>query len=264
MRISKTIGIVGALLGLSSGAGAQGHDREQDQDRPRDASPPLVQLVSDGVFTPLSLPARVGTTRAFAWGNGGYDSARKGAVADTAAEVQLWGPIALRGGATYSNDSDRMRPSVGLRAQVLRQESSGVDGTVSVFYKAEGFTEAEGEIETFLSIGHAFERTSVVGNLVYGQDPEGNERDGELRASVIRGVGRFGFGLDSRARTALGTQHGTAAVKEPKYDAALGALGTVTLGGLVLFAEAGPNVVKMPQTAARDGLIAFAGVGSAF
>lgn len=258
MRITTVFGIVSALLGLSTYA------RAQDDARSRDASTALDQVVLEGAFMPFSLPARVGVTRAFAWGNGGYDSARKGPVADAAAEVQLWGPIAVRGGATYSNDTDRMRPNVGLRAQLLRQETTGIDGSVSVFYKAEGFTEAEGEIETFVSVGHVFDRTAVTGNLVYGQDPEGNERDGEVRASVIRSTGRFGFGLDSRARSALGTQHGTAAVKEPKYDATLGALGAVTLGGLVLFAEAGPNVVRMPQTTARYGAIAFAGVGSAF
>ena len=213
---------------------------------------------------PFSLPARVGTARAVAWGLGGYDAARRGPVADAAAEVQLWGPIALRGGATYSNDTDRMRPSAGVRVQLLRQPASGIDGAVSVFYKAEGFTEAEGEIETLLSVGHVFDDTAVLGNLVYGQDPEGNERDGELRASVIRRAGRFGLGVDSRARAALGTQHGTAAIKEPRYDATVAAVGSVTLGEIVLFAEAGPNVVRMPQAADRYGAIAFAGIGSAF
>jgi len=213
---------------------------------------------------PFSLPARVGATRAFAWGHGGYDSSRKGPVAETAAEVQLWGPLALRGGATYSNDTARMRPSVGLRAQFLRQETSGIDGAISVFFKTEGFTEAEGEIETFVSVGHVFDRTAVMGDLVYGQDPEGNERDGELRASVIRSIGRFAVGADSRVRSALGTQHGMAAIQEPKYDATLGALGTVTVGTLVIFAEAGPDVVKLPQTTIRYGAIVFAGIGSAF
>jgi len=260
MRMARTTGIAGVLLCLCSIA----HGQEQDQDRAPDANRPIGELVLDGTFMPFSLPARVGQTRAFAWGSGGYDSARKGAVADTAAEVQLWGPIALRGGATYSNETDRMRPSVGLRAQLLRQDRSGIDGALGVFYKAEGFTEAEGEIETFLSLGHVFERTAIMGNLVYGQDPEGNERDGEVRGSVLRRAGRFAFGVDTRARSALGTQRGTAAVKEPKYDATLGALGSVTVGGLVLFAEAGPNVVKMPQTTARTGAMAFAGLGSAF
>jgi hypothetical protein len=264
----RTIAALGVMLSLCSTARAQEQEQEQGQqqgmERPREASPPLGDVVLDGAFMPFSLPARVGETRAFAWGSGGYDSARKGPVADAVAEVQLWGPIALRGGATYSNDTDKMRPSVGLRAQLLHQATSGIDGALSVFFKTEGFTETEGEIETFVSIGHVFDRTAVMGNLVYGQDPEGNERDGEVRASVIRSAGRFTFGFDSRARSAIGTQHGTAAVKEPKYDATVGALGAVTISSLMFFAEVGPNVVKMPLVSRSFGAIAFAGIGSAF
>src|SRR3569623_2070495 len=258
MRIVGTIWMAGVLVCLGAIAQAQEEDRSPEVARP------MSELVLDVTFMPFSLPARVGQARAFAWGNGGYDSARRGAVAATAAEVQLWGPLALRGGATYSNDTDRMCSSVGLRAQLLRQESSGLDGALSVFYKAEGFTEAEGEIETVVSLGHVFDRTAVMRNLVNGQDTEGNERDGEVRSSVIRRAGRFAFGRDSRARAARGTQLGTAAIKEPKYDGTLGALGSVTMGALVLFAEAGPNIVKLPQAAARTGAMAFAGTGSAF
>src|SRR5204862_6169752 len=125
-------------------------------------------------------------------------TSRKGAVGETTAEVRLWGPIARRGGALYDAGNRRMRPNIGARVQVLRQEAHGIDGALSAFYKAEGFTEPEGEIETFVSIGRRFEAVAVAGSLVYGQDPEGNERDGEVRASVLRHQNHFAFGLDSR------------------------------------------------------------------
>ena len=229
------------------------------------ATTPVQQATEDGAFAVLTMPARVGSTRAFAWGLGGYDSGRKSGVAEAIAEVHVWGPLALRGGATYSADGKRMRPTIGGRAQVLRQETHGLDGAVSVFYKAEGFTEPEGEIETFLSVGRRFDRLAIGGSLVYGQDPEGNERDGEVRASAFRQLGRFNLGLDSRLRFAIGTQHTKAgAMPEPTFDALAGAAATATLGGFVLFAEVGPSAFRVPGAGTRMGATAFGGLGSAF
>jgi hypothetical protein len=224
---------------------------------------PTLKLVEEGAFAPLSMPARVGSAGAFAWGLGGYDSSRKGPVFDSSVEVRLWGPIALRGGATYSNGSSRLRPNVGARAQFLRQESHGLDGALGVFYRAEGFTEAEGEIETFLSMGRRFGSLSVTGSLVYGQDPEGNERDGEVRLAVAHQRGRFAVGLDSRARIALGTQGGKAASTEPTFDAMGGPLATVVVGPIAAFAELGPSAFRLAGST-RVGAAALAGLGTAF
>lgn len=227
------------------------------------ATTPTVQAISDGSFAPLTLPARVGSTAAFAWGLSGYDTSRKAGLFDAIAEVRLWGPVALRGGATYSNTSDRLRPNIGARVQVLRQEAHGVDGSVSVFYKPEGFTEAEGEIETTVALAHAFDGLTVAGNLVYGQDPEGNERDGELRLNLFRRRGRLAYGLDARARFALGTQKGRAASREPTVDALGGPLVTVALGPVAPFAEIGPSVVRLGGDI-RAGVTALGGIGAAF
>jgi len=232
-----------------------------DQDVPR--ASPMPTAVGDGAFSPLTMPARVGSTQAFAWSLGGYDTSRKSAVVDTSVEVRLWGPIALRGGATYSKDTSQMRPHIGARAQLLRQDRHGLDGSLSVFYKAEGFTEGEGEIETLVALGRRFQALSVAANFVYGQDPEGNERDGELRATVFRDQGGASFGLDARARFALGAQHGKNATREPTLDVVGGPVGTVTLGPVALFAEAGPSVFSLGGST-RAGVAAFGGIGSAF
>jgi hypothetical protein len=224
---------------------------------------PTKQAVGEGAFSALTLPARVGTTPAYAWGLGGYDSSRKKAIFDTMAEVHLWGPIALRVEAVYSQDTQRMRPSGGARVQLLNQEKHGLDGALSVFFKTEGFTESEGEIETYASLGRRFEVVSVVGNLVYGQDPEGNERDGEVRATVFHQTGRFSFGADARARFAIGTQHGKAATVEPKFDALGGPMATVTVGPFAFFAEAGPSAFSLGGTT-RVGVGGFGGLGSTF
>lgn len=257
----RTVTLVGMLLSPLGGLrGARADEALPDVPRPEH---PTARAVTDGAFSPLTLPARVGSTQAYAWGLGGYDSSRRGPVVDSVVEVSLWGPIALRGGATYSNDTRRLRPNVGARAQLLRQEVHGIDGALAVFYKAEGFTEGEGEIETFASFGRTFEAISVAANLVYGQDPEGNERDGEVRATAFHRHGRLTFGLDARTRFAIGTQRGKAATKEPKFDLMSGPLGTVTLGPVALFAEIGPSAVSLAGTT-RAGVAAFGGVGSAF
>jgi hypothetical protein len=256
----------GLAVAVMAAALAPGAARADETDR---SEPPagtaVQQAAEDGAFAALAMPARVGSTRAFAWGLGGYDSSRKREVADAIAEVHLWGPLALRGGATYDASGKRMRPNLGARAQFLRQEAHGIDGALSVFYKAEGFTEAEGEIETFLSVGRRFDRLAVGGSLVYGQDPEGNERDGEVRAAAFRQVGRFNLGLDSRLRFAIGPQHTKAgAAPEPTFDALVGATATATLGTFVVFAEVGPSAFKVTGADSRLGATAFGGLGSAF
>ena len=256
-RISTIALSVAMMISIAARA------EERDEEAPAAPGTAVSTAVGEGAFSALTMPARVGSTQAFAWGMGGYDSSRKGPLVDSTAEVHLWGPLALRGGATYSNDTKRMRPSIGARAQLLRQEAHGIDGSLGVFYKAEGFTEAEGEIETFASIGHRFDSFSLIGNLVYGQDPEGNERDGEVRASAFHQSGRFVFGLDSRMRFAIGTQHGKAATTEPTFDAMGGPMGAVALGPLALFAEAGPSAFRLGGSS-HVGVAAFGGVGSAF
>src|SRR6185369_2369165 len=149
-----------------------------------------------------TLAPRVGATAALAVGFAGYDGARSSPIGGATAEVRVWGPFAIRGGAEYSTQRKEARPTVGGRVQILRQERHGIDGSLSVFYRPEGFTEPEGEIESFISLGRRFERVTVLGNLVYGQDPEGNERDGEIRFASLYGGGRWAVGLDSRLRFA--------------------------------------------------------------
>jgi hypothetical protein len=241
-----------------------GRAQAQESTEIRSIARPTEVAVVEGAFLPQTLSARVGSTQGFGFGSGGFDSSRSGPLIDSAVEVTVWGPFALRVQATYSNDTKKMRPSAGGRAQVLRQERHGIDGSITVFYKTEGFTEAEGEIETFASVGRRFEYLSVVGNLVYGQDPEGNERDGEIRAAVWHQGRRLALGLDTRARFAIGTQHGRAATTEPSFDFLAGPIATVLAGPVVVFAETGPSVFRLAGGPTRAGAAALAGVGAAF
>jgi hypothetical protein len=263
-RVLKAFKLVVFSVALVVPLSAKAQEREQDVVTTAGTTQDAVATaVADGSFSALTMPARVGSTQAFAWGLGGYDSSRKGPLIDSAVEVHLWGPLSLRGAATYSNDTDRMRPSVGARVQLLRQEAHGVDGSLSVFFKTEGFTESEGEIESFASIGRRFEKISLVGNLVYGQDPEGNERDGETRLYAFHQSGRFTLGIDTRVRFAIGAQHGKAETTEPTFDAVGGPVATAMAGPLALFAEAGPSAFRLGGVTSL-GVAVFGGVGTAF
>ena len=103
----------------------------------------------------------------------------------------------------------------------------------------------------------------MLGNLVYGQDPEGNERDGELRLASLYTTGRWAFGLDSRLRFALGTQRSASAMAEPKFDLLAGPVVATTVGPVAFFGQAGPSVLKLGGTTST-GLAVLGGLGSVF
>lgn len=255
--------IFGAALGFCALAtparAAEPAEIETTMARPAD----VTTAVRDGALLPSTLAPRVGETAGLALGFGGYDGARSSPIGNATAEVRVWGPFAIRGGAEYSTVRKEPRPTIGGRVQVLRQEKHGIDGSFSVFYRPEGFTEPEGEIESFISLGRRFERISVLGNLVYGQDPEGNERDGEVRFASLYGVGRWAFGIDSRLRFAIGTQRSAMAMAEPKFDLMAGPVAAAAVGPVALFAQAGPSVLRV-TTSTSAGVAALAGIGSVF
>lgn len=256
------------VVGLGSVAQAraqtQGEEQSPEVEKPLTApAPDLAAAAGEGRFLPATLSPRVGRESAVVLAYGGYDGARSAAIANVTAEVRLWGPIAIRGGAEYSVARREPRPTIGGRVQLLHQTRQGIDGAVGVFYRAEGFTEPEGEIETFVSLGWRNARLAVLGNLVYGQDWEGNERDGEVRAGALYSLGRWALGLDGRCRFALGAQRPATGTVEPKLDLMAGPVAVAALGPVAIFAEAGPSLLKVTADTSV-GVAALGGVGSVF
>jgi len=259
----KAPAAIAFALILGTSAAARADEQDADVEAPVTA-PAIATAVREGALLPSTLAPRVGATPALAFGFAGYDGARSSAIGGATAEVRVWGPFALRGGAEYSPVRKEPRPTIGGRVQLLHQERHGIDGSLSVFYRPEGFTEPEGEIETFVSLGRRFDRLTVLGNLVYGQDPEGNERDGEVRFASLYAAGRWTFGVDSRLRFAIGTQKSAMAQAEPRFDLLAGPLAAATVGPVALFAQAGPSVLKLAGTSTAVGVAAVGGVGSVF
>lgn len=236
-------------------------DTVEEPERPA----PVSRAAADGEFLPLTLTARVGATAAVAASYGGYDSAR-GAVMESYGEVTLWGPLALRGTAGIGDGTHRLRPSVAGRVQVLSQRRHGVDGALSIAYRAEGFTEAEGEIETVLALSRTIRGATAIVNLAYGQDPEGRERDGEVRAAVLGAVSRrVQLGVDGRWRFDLGSDEAVLrAGHELAADVDVGPVAAIALGPLAVTAHGGGSVVRPVNGGYRVGLVALAGLGTAF
>jgi len=262
MKLLGSIAIA-VILGASATARAQAPEPEAEAEVATTPPPQITTAVRDGAVLPSTLSPRVGANAALAFGFAGYDGARSAPIGSATAEVRVWGPFAIRGGAEYSTVRREARPTIGGRVQLLHQERHGIDGSVSVFYRPEGFTEPEGEIETFVSLGRRFDRITVLGNLVYGQDPEGNERDGEVRFASLYAAGRWTVGVDSRLRFALGTQKSAMAQAEPKFDLMAGPIASATVGPVALFAQAGPSVLRVTDHTSA-GVAALGGVGSVF
>lgn len=186
------------------------------------------------------------------------DGAAHTTTLDMNGEIQIWGPfrLVLRVDNVTASNNGKARPGIGAAAQFLDERKHGVAGSAYVSYKAEGFTEGEGEIEGLVSFGKQFGAVHGTLNLAYGQDPEAVERDGEvalgLHIEPMRGlftgvVGRFRDALGSSGdkgtgvlRDALGALSATYAVGRFGVTASAGIAGikTISSNGMQTGAEA--------------------------
>lgn len=184
-----------------------------------------------------------------------YNGASKDTTLDFHGELTVWGPFRLV--LRVDNTTDKARPGIGGAAQFLDETKHGVAASAYFTYKAEGFTEGEGELEALVAFGKQLGPLHGTLNLAYGQDPEGNERDGELslasHVEVIDGlftgvtmryrdglgstkeaVARDGFGGTSTTlafdRFAVTAMVGVAMVESQEADRTYGVAGTLAIG----------------------------------
>jgi len=268
MRSSRAT--AAALIGLSFVTGTAALAAPPEQTGIEEAAPAASLTTTSltatkGAFLPFSQAASIESQRAYAVGLAGYDSAHHTGNFEAATEVRLWGPIAVRVGGVYTNGDRTLRPSYGGRIQFLRQGRQGVDAAFGVFYRPEGLTEPEGEVESVLSVGRRAGTAYLLGNLLYGQDPEGNERDGEVRLALLEPFGaRFLVGLDSRLRFDLGSQAAKLAQhNEPTMDAVAGPTILALLGPIAVSAQGGGSTLRL-QGHTSYGAFVMTGVGTAF
>jgi len=226
---------------------------------------PAAESASSGRFLAFALPAASGSQRAFALGLAGFDGARRTGSFEAAAEVTPWGPVSIRGAAVYASGDGRVRPSIGVRIQLLGERRQGVDAAVGISYRPEGLTEAEGEIESAISVGRHWGEVYLLGNLLYGQDPDGKERDGEVRVAALRSIGqRWLLGVDGRARFDLGSDAAaTLQHREATFDALVGSVAGVTAGPVALSLQTGGSAFRLQQKTSLGGFIMM-GLGTTF
>jgi len=244
---------------------AQGEERETPE-TPAAPADPVRNATSAGAFVPLTVLASVDRARGFGMGFGGYDTAQKTGRLVSFAEAHVWGPLALRIGAQSNADGQRIGPSVAGRLAFLSEKKHGLDAAVSLAYNAEGFTELEGEIEVLLAFGKTVGNWQLLSNFVYGQDPEGKERDAELRLAALCHLGSvYYLGLDGRSRVdlELADEKATGARSEPMYDIEVGPVFDLALGPVVIGLHGGFAAVEHEGSNPRFGAVALAGLGTA-
>jgi hypothetical protein len=216
------------------------------------------ELAADAVFTPGMLRARDGgkgfVVAATEW-SGASDRVRL----DVLGEARVLGPVRL---VVKVADAfrDSARPGIGAGVKWLDETKHGVGSTAYLFYKTEGFSEPEGELEAVVAFGRTLGAVRASLDLAYGQDPEGNERDGELAVAAQLEPRRGLFtGVVGRYRDALGSR------KEAVVRDGFGGLSaTLAAGRFGVTGMAGVAMIETQLTGTAVGPAATLAIGAAF
>jgi hypothetical protein len=204
---------------------------------------------------------------------GGWNGAEHQTTLDINGEIQVFGPLRLvlrvanqfdvpRTG--QSNQFDVARPAIGAAVQFLDESKHGVSSSAYFVYKAEGFTEAEGELEGQLAFGKQLGPLHATLNLAYGQDFDNVERDGEIAMALhVEPIHGLFAGIAGRYRDSLGSNgdKSTGILQ----DALAGATATYAVGNLGISATAGFAGVKtLTSGSMQGGAEAALAVGAVF
>jgi len=229
---------------------------------------PAAQVVSDSLRDGAFLPRSMGTashphrSAALAWA--GYAADRHRAVLDARAEAVLLPWLTLQAGTATDTEASGLRPSLGARIRLLGEAGSRPGLALGAFYKTEGFTEPEGEVEGVLAISAHVGSVGLLANLVYGQDADGRERDAEAGAAATVAVrDRWLMGIDTRMRMNLVPSSAATPGKPalPRFDLVAGPLAMCRLGPTFVAAQTGIAMIEL--TDLRVGVFALFGVGAA-
>ncbi|MEZ4360049.1 MAG: hypothetical protein R3B48_07710 [Kofleriaceae bacterium] len=190
-----------------------------------------------------------------------FDTVTDRAQLDLSGQVHLWDRLSLVLRVDDAASSDA-RPGVGAAIRLLDEGRHGVDSNGYLVYKTEGFSEPEGELEALASFGRSFGPVRAVANIAYGQDPEGNERDGEVALGVqMRPAPQLVAGVLGRYRDALGSRGDRGVLR----DVFGGASATLALGRFAVSGLAGVSGIETTTSGSlQAGATAALSVGAAF
>jgi hypothetical protein len=262
MKTSPSVAAALTLLALAAPARAADEGIEPPPSEAR-------QSVEAGLLLPTTLPAAVGVTPAVVTALGGYDGARHGAALSAVADIRVWGPLAVRLGASYlpqsAADERTMQPQVGLRLQVLDQGHHGLDAGVGLLFKRDRYSYDGGEVELAVMAARRLGRLGMFANAALGQDPEGDDREGTINAAALYGVGpHLQLGVDARVRFDVFSSDGRRSARgEPGLDLAAGPTAAVPVGPVAFVAQLGYSVLRLGGRT-EGGLLALGGLARAF
>jgi hypothetical protein len=248
---------IAGLLALAHPARADEDLLEPDLDQQSSRRGPVNLL-------PEAVAARVSDDRATATTWGGYDGAKHSPLWTLSVEARIIGRLVFVAGAGYTADlpnAPTLRPQIGFRAQLLEQAKHGIDGGVAVMYRQDLFTDEGGFFQGAIALERSQGRFRMLGNLLYGQDGEGDDHDGEARlAGMFEAHRGLLVGVDSRYRHSLDSTDPNRFVRaRPEYELLAGPTASYTRGSWAVMAETGFSAVR--TTVTQSGLVALAGVG---
>ena len=239
--------------------------RAEHLDEPAEEAIAARAPANDDSFTPglthSSLQGRGIVTGVASWNGAAHTTSL-----DLNGEVQIWGPfrLVLRVDNALNDVDAKARPGIGGAVQFLSEAKHGLSGSGYFVYKAEGFTEGEGELEGLVSFGKQLGPVHGTLNLAYGQDPEGVERDGEAALGLhIEPMHGLFTGVVGRFRDALGSNgdKGTGVLR----DALGGVSATYVLGSFGVTGTAGIAGIKTVTSGSMQaGAEAGVSVGAVF
>jgi hypothetical protein len=192
-----------------------------------------------------------------------FDNARGRTISEARADVQLFGPLSLHGGASTAMAGNFVSPLAGAQIRALSQDRHFVDGALSVSYLGEGFNLVRAA-EVRALVGRRFGDTSLYMNAAYAQGLERNERYVDLRLSAQQHfLNRQLFvGVDSRLRIDAEIDADEPA-HEPETDLLAGPMVGVTLGRVAVTGFGGLSAVRYrDQSPSRVGVFAGLGLGT--
>jgi hypothetical protein len=199
-------------------------------------------------------------------GWGGYDGARDSAVVRSFVDANVWARLSLRAGVSYRPDATApaAQPLIGAKVQLLRQSRSGVDMSLGGFYRMDRFTDEEGLLQAVVSLGGRVGKAGIWGNLVYGQDAEGDDFEGEGMFAFLYSIRpELQLGLESRIRFLLqSTDEKRATTPAPNVDASVGPTFSYALGPVAFLAQAGVSTLHTDSW--HVGAVAMGGLAAAY
>jgi len=249
-----------AMIG-SAAAQANADVLDPDLTAPR---PPTTGPVN---LLPQAVSARVTDDRATVTTWAGYDGAKRSPLITAVAEARIIRRLVFVAGAGYTADmpgAPTFRPQLGLRAQLLDQAKHGIDAGASVLYRQDLFSNEGGFFEGIVALERRQGRVRVMSNLLYGQDGEGDDRDGEVRLAAMYEAGHgLLVGFDSRYRHSLWSSDPNRFTRDrPEYELMAAPTASFSYGSWAVMAEAGVSSVR--TTVTSNGVIALGGLASTF